>query len=68
MQTSTISSHLDQLPSSAKHLWEDPCITVERILEVSAQDRPPGSGPSRPGAGPGFLGPLSTSGGSGGCK
>ena len=67
MQTSTIASYSDQLPASTKHLWEDPCITVERDLEVSAQGGPPPS--DAPGLGPnrGFLGPLSTSGAKGTC-
>ena len=67
MPTSTISSYSDQLPSLAKNLWEDPFISVERGLEVSAQGGPPGDGPAKPGPAPAFLGPLGTSGGSGTC-
>ena len=67
MPTSTISSYSDQHPLPAKSPWEDPFITVERELEVSAQGGPPGGGPARPGSAPGFLGPLGTSGGTGTC-
>lgn len=46
--------------------WEAPAIVLERSLEVSAQGGPPtgiqGGAPS------GFIGPLGTSGSSGGCK
>ncbi len=53
--------------------WEEPCIVLERLLLVSAQDgggkgesgifNPGQSGPG----GPSFMGPLGTSGGSGNC-
>ena len=67
MQNSTISSYSDQVSLPAKSLWEDPFITLERDLEVSAQGGPPGGGPAKPWAAPGFLGPLGTSGTTGGC-
>jgi hypothetical protein len=49
----------------ARKRWEEPCIVLERGLEVSAQGSPPGSNPFQPPNG--FLGPLGTSGGSGTC-
>jgi hypothetical protein len=48
--------------------WEEPQIVLERLLLVSAQDIAP-VGPSfdvGP-VGPAVMGPLGTSGGSGGC-
>ena len=43
-----------------RKVWEEPRIVLERSLEVSAQDGPPGFDPT---GGSGFLGPLSTSAG-----
>lgn len=45
----------------SKMIWEDPCITLERDLEVRAQGGPPGDQPQW--APRGVLGPLSVSGG-----
>jgi hypothetical protein len=42
--------------------WEEPQIILERSLLVSAQEGPTGGPPQ-----PGFIGPLGTSGNSGGC-
>lgn len=57
MATLTPSNPSDRLALPAKAEWEDPAVTLERDLEVRAQENPPGSGPDR-----GFLGPLNTSG------
>lgn len=55
MSASSISS---QTPGSeGKNLWEDPCITLERDLEVRAQ-----GGPSDPLSPQGMLGPFNASG------
>ena len=59
---------VDAFAAQAKALWEDPALTLERALEVRAQDGPPAGGPSQPGSNLGFVGPLSASGGSGQCK
>ena len=42
--------------STPKGVWEDPCITLERDLDVRAQGGPPDPGGFR--SGPGYLGPL----------
>lgn len=60
------STAYDQPTPSAKRFWEDPCITLERDLELRAQGGPPGSGPDAPWRPPGMLGPLNTS-GNGNC-
>jgi hypothetical protein len=68
MLVSTNSVVLGQPSPADRKFWEDPCLTLERALEVSAQGgRPPtGGGPEfRPDRG--FLGPLGTSGGTGSC-
>lgn len=65
MSVSSISSLSDLSTSSVKKTWEDPCFTVERALEVSAQSRPPTSGAPEFRPFQSFLGPLSTSGGIG---
>jgi hypothetical protein len=67
MSVSSFSSLSDLSTSFAKKTWEDPCFTVERMLEVSAQGRPPTGGAPEFRPFQGFLGPLSTSGGSGNC-
>lgn len=67
MTLPTTLSTLDPLTLSTKMLWEDPCMILERALEVRAQGGPPGGGPPEGGLDRGFLGPLSASGGSGYC-
>lgn len=42
--------------------WQEPQIVYDAALESSAQDGPPGAP-----KGPGVLGPLGTSGGTGTC-
>jgi len=61
MAMPTILSIPDPRTLSAKTLWEDPCITLERILEVKAQGGPPGEGGPNLGDNRGFLGPLNVS-------
>jgi hypothetical protein len=63
MSNPTIVISGDQPATISKMLWEDPCITLERDLEVLAQGGPPGEQPQW--APKGFLGPLSVSGGPG---
>ncbi len=55
MSASSISSQ--PAVSEGKNLWEDPCITLERDLEVRAQ-----GGPSDPLSPQGMMGPFNTSG------
>lgn len=58
-----------QAIKETRKAWEEPCIVLERSLLVSAQEGDTGA-PPIPGApvGPsGFMGPLTASGGSGGC-
>jgi hypothetical protein len=57
MATPTNFNPSDRLVSPAKAEWEDPAVTLERDLEVRAQENPPGAGPDQ-----GFLGPLNSSG------
>lgn len=38
-----LSSNDNHLVAAPKGLWEDPCITLERDLEVRAQSGPPDS-------------------------
>lgn len=47
--------------TAARKRWEEPAIVLDRSLIVSAQDGPGGA----PGMPQGFVGPLTTSGGSG---
>jgi len=44
-----------------KLTWEDPCLTLERVLEAKAQGGPPND--TVPWQFSGYLGPLGTSGG-----
>ena len=67
MAMPTSLSTSESLTLSAKMQWEDPCLTLERALEAKAQGGPPGGGPPEGGFDRGFLGPLSASGGVGGC-
>lgn len=67
MAMSTSLSFSDLPALSGKLCWEDPAITLERALEVRAQDGPPVGGPPQLGPNQGFLGPLSGSGGGGNC-
>jgi hypothetical protein len=54
-------------PTARKH-WEEPCIALERSLQVSAQGGPPsGAPPGGPGPQFGFMGPLTGSGQTGTC-
>ncbi len=62
------SLSVSELPTSpVKGLWEDPCITLERALEVRAQGGPPAGGPPQSGPNLGFVGPLNGSQPSGNC-
>lgn len=63
--STTLSTAPDVL--SAKNVWEDPCVTLERALEVRAQGGPPAGGPPESGPSLGFLGPLNGSPPSGNC-
>lgn len=58
MAISTPSNPSDRLALPAKAEWEDPAVTLERDLEVRAQENPP-----RAGSDLGVLGPLSLSSG-----
>lgn len=57
MLTSTTVHRNDQLASPAKAEWEDPAFTLERDLEVRAQEGPGGSFSPQ-----GVLGPFNASG------
>lgn len=65
MSTSLPVSDPSALP--AKKVWEDPCLTLERTLELRAQGGPFPGRPPEGGPYPGFLGPLGASGGLGQC-
>jgi len=65
MSNPTIEYFGDQPTVNSKMAWEEPCITLERDLEVRAQGGPPGDQPQW--APRGFLAPLGTSGKPGGC-
>jgi hypothetical protein len=67
MLDSTIAISGDQAAGLSKLSWEDPCITLERDLEVRAQSRPPTGGAPEFGPLNGFLAPMGTSGGTGQC-
>jgi hypothetical protein len=43
---------------AARKRWEEPCIVIERSLEVSAQGGRPGGPPGQPF---GYMGPLTGS-------
>lgn len=58
MPTSTTVNSIDQFALLAKAEWEDPAITLERNLEVRAQEGPTGDSWSSLGA----LSPFSLSG------
>jgi hypothetical protein len=59
MSNPTIVISGDQPATISKMLWEDPCITLERDLEVRAQGGPPNFGPQ--GIPNGSLRPLNAS-------
>lgn len=61
MQTSTTANLIDPLAPPAKAIWEDPALTLERDLQVRAQEGPPAGGPPQIGPNRGFIGPLSGS-------
>ena len=57
MSHSSLSYDRPVRAAAPKGLWEDPCITLERDLEVRAQ-----GGPGDSFSNPGMLGPLNASG------
>jgi hypothetical protein len=64
MTTTTTKPVANEAALPARQRWEAPAIVLERSLQVSAQDGPPNPVGSLPN---GMLGPLGTSGDSGGC-
>lgn len=63
----TVVPPVVSLTPTAKAVWEDPAITLERALEVRAQGGPPPGGPPNAGPNLGFVGPLAGSPPSGDC-
>lgn len=55
MSTHVVPLSTNQASPQGKQLWEDPCISFERELEVRAQGHPPNGSSSWQ---QGFLGPL----------